>query len=57
MTTISVLRAQLGELIGWLECNAANLPSLPDVTDADMALMYLRHLARHLATEVDDAEH
>lgn len=31
---------------------APELPSLPDTCDADMALMYLRHLEKHLAWEV-----
>jgi hypothetical protein len=35
----------------WLEENATTLPSLPDIADADMALMYLRHIERHLSTE------
>jgi hypothetical protein len=31
-----------------LEEMAPDLPSLPDTSDADMALMYLRHVEKHL---------
>lgn len=51
-----MLVTRLRELIAWLEANASTLPSLPDVSDADMALMYLRHLARHLETEEGDGD-
>lgn len=39
---------KLADMIQYLVDNAGDLPSLPDITDADMALMYLRHLERHL---------
>lgn len=39
---------KLAEIIAWLEHNAGDFPTLPDIADADMALMYLRHLQRHL---------
>lgn len=41
---------RLRELIDWLETTAVDLPSLPDVSDANMALMYLRHIERHLTS-------
>lgn len=41
----------LRTVILWLEENAENMPSLPDTSDADMALMYLRHLEKHLEWE------
>lgn len=39
---------KLADMIQYLQDNAGDLPSLPDISDADMALMYLRHLERHL---------
>lgn len=39
---------KLRDIIQYLTDNAGDLPSLLDITDADMALMYLRHLERHL---------
>lgn len=48
MLNLERFRDQLAELIDWLETNAGDLPSLPDVSDADMAIMYLRHLQKHL---------
>jgi hypothetical protein len=40
-------------LILTLEEMVPVLPSLPDVSDADMALMYLRHLEKHLQSEIE----
>lgn len=40
-------------LENWLTEHAGDLPSLPDVSDADMALMYLRHLRRHLTLYIN----
>lgn len=42
------MNEKLNEIIKWLEENAGDLPTIPDIADADMALMYLRHLKRHL---------
>lgn len=42
------MNEKLNEIIEWLEDNAGDLPTLIDTADADMALMYLRHLKRHL---------
>lgn len=39
---------KIAEIITWLEDNAGDLPTLADISDADMALMYLRHIKRHL---------
>lgn len=47
----AVLLAGLTTVISWLEENAPRLPSLPDVADADMALMHLRHAVRHIQGE------
>ena len=42
------MKEKLAEIITWLENNAGELPTLADISDADMALMYLRHVAKHL---------
>lgn len=42
------MRTGIHTIILWLEENATRLPSLPDISDADMALMYLRHIEKHL---------
>lgn len=39
---------ELDGVIDWLVGNAPELPTLPDMADADQALMYLRHLRAHL---------
>jgi hypothetical protein len=42
---------KLAEMIKYLEDNAGNLPTLGDMADADMALMYLRHVEKNLKEE------
>lgn len=42
------MNEKLDEIIEWLENEAWEMPCLQDLTDVDMALMYLRHLKRHL---------
>lgn len=55
--SVSELAAQLdlvtAPLEDWLVRYAGELPSLLDVSDADMALMYLRHLRRHLVLYIN----
>ena len=44
-------------LIALLEDLAERLPTLPEVSDADMALMYLRHLLKQLQPNPDKDDH
>lgn len=52
MTKKAINVDELDRVIEWLKGAAGELPSLPDISDADMAILYLRHLRRHLAEEV-----
>jgi hypothetical protein len=47
----SVLNS-LRVIISTLEEIAPSMPSVPDMSDTDMALMYLRHVTRHLEGSV-----
>lgn len=52
MMTSSAVIGGLRTVILWLEENSDKFPSLPDVADADMALMYLRHIEKHVSYEI-----
>jgi len=43
----AAMLTSLHTIILWLEENVADFPSLPDMADADMAIMYLRHIEKH----------
>jgi len=43
-----MLSSGIHTIIVWLEENVTSLPTLPDMSDADMALMYLRHIEKDL---------
>lgn len=53
ITLIVELESITTPLENWLREHAEDMPSLPDVSDADMALMYLRHLRRHLTLYIN----
>lgn len=42
---------EIATLIAETEAVAQELPTLPDMADADMALQYLRHLHRRLVAD------
>lgn len=44
----SKLRSVIGEIVAKLEVIAPELPTTSDASDAAMALMYLRHVAKSL---------
>lgn len=43
-----MLSTGIHTIILWIEENVTSLPNLSDMSDADMALMYLRHIEKDL---------
>ena len=43
-----MLSGGIHTIIVWLEENITDLPTLGDISDADMAILYLRHIEKHL---------
>lgn len=41
---------KLADMIQYIQDHAGDLPTLSDISDADMALLYLRHVQRSLAS-------